>query len=190
MASGRRNVRGGLVKIGPRVGSSALAVCVAVAVAGSIAACGSPRANASDAGTATIQTQTPATASGPAPRASLTPSASALSTAGLGTLCPLAEAGTGAQVTFAISLTDSAAACAAAGRALAGVVGGRWQEIAQEDYSLPLACAVIHEKGSVVVRGPAGGPRGAEACRELIAAGWVEDSSTEQLLRNLVLSTA
>jgi hypothetical protein len=163
--------------------TTAVYACVAMGIAGSVTACAGPRADSATPGmspTPTVPAASPAPAS----------DSSGLSTAGLGAVCPLLDTGVGVQVTFTVGLTDTTAQCAAAGGQLSAIVGGNWQESTQEDFSMPLACAVIHDGNPVIVRDPDGDSHGTQDCRKLIAAGWAEDRSTEQLLHNIVLSTA
>ena len=161
-----------------RMRTSALVIVVAALPLGALAACAAPQA--ASAG--------PSKAASSAAPFSL--ASSGFGTAGMGAVCPLDESGANIQVTFTVDLGDVAAECAAAGQQLSTTVGGTWQEANQEDFSLPLACAVLHHGTSVVIRDSAGSPRGELVCHRLIAAGWTEDPSTEQLLRNIVMSTA
>jgi len=162
----------------PRIRTSSLAVIAAALAVGPIAACAAP------------QTASAGASQSAAPKSS-TPflsDPSALSTAGMGTFCPLVESGTSVQVTFAVSLAHVASECAAASQQLSTIIGGSWHEASQEDFSLPLACAVLHQGESVVIRDSEGSPRGAAVCKELIAAGWTEEPSTNP--SSVVFSTA
>jgi hypothetical protein len=98
----------------------------------------------------------------------------------MGTFCPMVESGSGVQVTFAVGLADVAAECATDSRQLSAIVGGTWQEAKQEDFSLPLVCAVLYQGSPVVVRDSDGSAQGEGVCHELIAAGWSAEPSNEQ----------
>lgn len=159
---------------GARRKSSAPAACVAVAVAaaGLLGACSNaptrPAAGSSPTATPSLSSTT---------TTSSEPVLSSSGVAAYASHCTVTLTGSKVVVAFALPDLDT---CRQEIAQLRSVVGGDWQEQqgATTDVFVAVTCIVHHGGVGATVVDERGGTNGYQICRQLLAAGWVENSET------------